>query len=265
MGFNLNRSQHPDYALKDRQINEMISIYGVEMDFLFTKKMNVDSVLRDFSHLKMVQGDSAKITMLPENSDGWDGDFSWDMFGLHNKRTITFFVSRKSCEDILLTRKEEVEKDIADGIDPPITGRENLGNVYNLFLNSLLVLPSGTILEITEIVTQTEGINNLFTYGDDNSVYTFTTAVYYNSQQNEMELSDNPGENDDLSKLKQNQPQDSSEAPKQDYAETPPTDVYEESFDDLDSYFNSLEDDKTDQDIEGQTISNSDSVFGSLG
>jgi len=263
MGFNLNRSNHPDYALKDRQIHEMISIYGVEMDFLFVKRMNIDTVLRDFSHLKMQEGDSAKITMLPENSAGWDGDMAWDMFGLHNKRTITFFVSRKSCEEILLTKKEEVEKDIAKGIDPPILGRERLGNVYSLFLNSLLVLPSGTILEITDITQQTEGINNLFTYDDDSSVYTFTTAIYYNSQQNEVEY--DPNKKDDLSTKPQNLPQDPSQAPKIDYQETGPTDAYEESFEDLDSYFESLEEDKTEQEIEGQTISNSDSVFGSLG
>jgi hypothetical protein len=263
MGFNLNRSNHPDYALKDRQIHEMISIYGVEMDFLFVKRMNIDPVLRDFSHLRMKEGDSTKITMLPENSAGWDGEFAWDMFGLHNKRQITFFVSRKSCEDVLLTRKEEVESDIKKGINPPILGRERLGNVYSLFLNSLVVLPSGTILEITDITTQTEGINNLFTYADDNSVYTFTTVVYYNSQQNEVEY--DPDKKDDLSTKPQNVEQNPAEAPKIDYQETGPTDAYEESFEDLDTYFNSLEEDKEEQDIRGAEKSNSDSVFGSLG
>jgi len=262
MGFNLNRSNHPDYALKDRQIHEMISIYGVEMDFLFTKRMNIDSVLKDFSHLKMQEGDSSKITMLPENSAGWDGDMSWDMFGLHNKRTITFYVSRKSCEDILLTRKAEIDKDIARGIEP-ILGRERLGNVYTLFLNSLLVLPSGTILEITDVSQQTEGINNMFAYADDSSVYTFTTAIYYNSQQNEIEI--DPEKKDDLSSKPQNLPQDPSQSPKINHQETGPTDAYEESFDDLDSYFNALEETKEDQDVEAQKISSTDSVFGSLG
>ena len=263
MGFNLNRSNHPDYHLKDRQIHEMIGIYGVECDFLYTKKMNIDSVLRDFSHLKMQEGDSTKLTLLPENSAGWDGDLSWDMWGLHNKRVISFFVSRKSLEDVLLQKSEEVEKDIQDGIDPPITGREHLANVYTLFLNGLLVLPSGTILEITDVSQQTEGINNLFTYADDNSVYTFTTTVYYNSQQNEMEY--DKDKKDDLSTKPQNLPQDPSQAPKIDYQETGPTDAYEESFEDLDKYFDALEDTKVDQDVEGQTISSTDSVFGSLG
>jgi len=263
MGFNLNRNGKNEYQLAENHIVEVINMYGVQVDFLLTERMNIDPVLKDFSHLKMKEGNSKKLYMLPEDSAGFEGSMDWNLWGLNNKRSITFFVSRKSLEDILLEVKEEVERDIQNGINPPITGREHLANVYTLFLNGLLVLPSGTILEITDVSQQTEGMNNLFTYADDNSVYTFTTTVYYNSQQNEMEY--DKDKKDDLSTKPQNLPQDPSQAPKIDYQETGPTDAYEESFEDLDKYFDALEDTKVDQDVEGQTISSTDSVFGSLG
>lgn len=230
MAFNLNRSSKPDYDLKTKQIKEMISIYGVEVDYLYVKKMNVDSVLKDFSHLTMEKDDSIKITILPENSEGWDGDLQWDIFGLHNQRTISFFVAKDTVDEI----------------------SERYENKYSGITNSLIVLPSGTILEITDVVHQTEGINNLFTYSNDIAVYTFNTKVYYNSQQNEVDT-ENIVTEDIVS----------PDGIEEDY-ESPKV-SQEQSFSDLDDYFNSLEDSKEEQDVEGQTISSDDSVFGNLG
>lgn len=229
MGFNLNRSNKNDYKLKERQIKEMISIYGVEADYLYTKKMNVDSVLRDFSHLTMEKGDSIKVTLLPESQEGWEGEQNWDLFGLHNQRTVNFFVAKDTVDEI----------------------SERYDNKYAGIINSLIVLPSGTILEITDMVTEVEGVNNLFTYKDEISVYRFNTKVYYNSQQNEIDTENITTEDVDAPKgieIDYNDPEVDQE----------------QSFDDLDDYFNALDGKKTKQDIEGQNISSSDSVFGSL-
>lgn len=229
MGFNLNRSEKNDYKLKERQIKEMISIYGVVVDYMYTEKMNVDAILKDFSHLTMKKGDSIKIDLLPEDTAGWEGDLQWDMFGLHNQRTISFFIAKDTVDEI----------------------SERYENKYSGIINSLIVLPSGTILEITDMVSQVEGVNNLFTYSDNIAVYRLNTKVYYNSKQNVIDAKNITTAGIDV-----------PNGVEIDYRD-PEVDS-EQSFDDLDDYFNSLEDVKEERDIESQKVSNSDSVFGSL-
>ena len=243
MGFNLNRNNHPDYNLKMSQISELINMYGVEVDFLYTEKVNVDRLLQDFSHLKFKEKDSKKIYLLPENPNGFDGDYNWNLFGLQNNLIVNFFISSKTVEEIL----KEKNKDINE--------------IYNFLTNKLIVLPSGVIFEITDVSSLVEGVNNLFLYSDIKSVYKLTTRVYYNSKQNEFKY--DPNTKDDPNKLKQNQPQDTSEAPKIDYQETPESDIYEENFEDLDSYFKSL--DNINIKEENKIKSGKDDVFGDLG
>jgi hypothetical protein len=234
MAFNLNRSQKPDYSLSKNLIDEMITIYGVECDYLFTEKMNVDNILMDFSHLKLDEGNSKKIYILPENQDTWENDLQFNIFGLDNKRYVNFYMSR----DTLLTLVEDGD--------------------FNKLVNSLIVTPNGTILEISNVVDRFEGINNLFLYDDDVSVIRITTIPYYNRQHNELDYSTTPDEFNEI-------PTDAPEGIEADYREEPPTDNYEDEFKNLDDFFNALDDKKKAQNIEGAKVSNDDSVFGSLG
>lgn len=235
MAANFNRTQSPDYQLKGNLIHEMISLYGVEVDYLFVTKMNVDGVLKDFSHLKQ-SGDSKKILLLPEETANWEGDLAWDIFGMNNLRTVNFFVSRQS----LLSLYEDF-----DGL-----------NTAKSIINSLIVLPSGTIMEITDMKDDPETGNNLFTYADNKSVFLLATKVYNNSQQNDINV-ESTGEPKTT--------KDSSKSPEDDYIEYSDTEIQADSFDDLDEYFKSLDNTKYNQNIDGDEINNSDSVFGSLG
>ena len=49
--MNFNRNNDTDYGLKKSLTNELIQLYGVEVDFLYSEKVNLDIVLRDFTHL----------------------------------------------------------------------------------------------------------------------------------------------------------------------------------------------------------------------
>lgn len=233
--FNLNRNASADYSLKERQIAELIRLYGVEVDFIKTSKLNVDKVLKDFSHLKIGK-EKIKITILPEASEGWEGNLGFDMWGLHNQRIINFFISK---DDL----KKAVEFLVKDSIN------------YSPILNSILVLPSGTIMEITDYLTPVDGVNNLFTYADKPSVYRLTTKVYNINRQNEVEK---PTE---LEKTTEDV-------------------VIEDNFDDIDAYFKMLDDENViieeetkkinlpdDHSIHDETQSHGkdNSVFGSLG
>jgi len=239
MGFNLNRHNHTDYQLKNRQINELINIYGVECDLLLTEKVNVDRVLKDFSHLKLDKNNSKKIYLLPEDPNGFDGSYNWNLFGLQNNLVVNFFISSQSVENVLTEKEMTID------------------DVYIYFTNKLITLPSGLILEITDVSSLVEGVNNLFLYSDVKSVFKLTTRVYYNSKQNEIAEQDKTSDSD----LKQNQEQLDSEAPKIDYQEE--VENYADSFSDLDEYFKSL--DNEDIKEENRVKTGKDNVFGELG
>ena len=213
MGFNLNRSKNPDYILKQNHIEEVINIYGVECDYVYTSKENQDKILRDFTHFKT--GDTKKIMLLPEEMVSFEEDLNWDLFGLNNMRTMHLYISKKTMYNLFEDWSfDKHAKDI---------------------VNSLVVFPSGAIMEIADITTTGEGINNLFTYQDEESVYRLSMRNYYVSQQDTVD-------------------EDAEQS-----------EEVQETFEDLDSYFNSLEDTKRTQDEESVGVSNSDSVFGSLG
>ena len=232
--MNLNKSNKPDYELTKRNIAEMINIYGVESNFIFTNKMNKDFVLRDFSHFVADQ-DPFEIYLLPEDTSNWSTDLAWDMWGLNNLRTISFFMSSDTYHNI-----------------------ENMffTNEKGTIVNSLLIMPNGAVLEISDIDYDFEGGNNLFLFNDDKSVYRITTRMYNHSKQDEIQVKDDPSTEQKVQKTTNDGLLD---------IEFNEDEIAEGTFTNLDEYFSSLDDNKDEQDTEGQKISNSDSVFGSLG
>jgi hypothetical protein len=210
--MNFNRSGKADYKLKASQIHEMIGLYGVPVTYLFTQKMNKDKVLNDFTHLQLDPSQQMEVYMLPENSEMFDGDLSWGMYGIDNLYTTGLFISRTE----LLRLYPDFD--------------ESKG--YSDIINNLIVFPSGAVQEITDFQPFTEGINNLFVYDDEKSVYRIVTRAYSNSKQNEIDTSGT---------------------------------VIEPAFQDIDDYFADLEVVKDNIEQEGDTISSTDSVFGNLG
>jgi hypothetical protein len=117
-------------------------------------------------------------------------------------------------------------------------------------------MPNGAILEISDIDYDFEGDNNLFLFNDNKSVYRITTRMYNNSKQDEIQIKDDPSTNQKVEKTVEDGLLD---------IEFNEDEIAEDTFTNLDEYFSSLDDNKIEQDTEGQKISNSDSVFGSLG
>jgi hypothetical protein len=232
--FNLNKSNKADIELTKRNINEMINIYGVNCNFIFTNKMNKDFVLKDFSHFTANQ-DAFEIYVLPEDTSNWSTDMSWDMWGLNNLRTISFFISAST-----YNRIEE----------------EFFENSEGTIINSLLVMPNGSILEISDLNFDFENANNLFTYPDDKSVYRITARMYNNNLHDNIQITDDPSTSEKVTKSIEDGLLD---------IEFNEDEIQEEAFTDLEDYFKSLDDNKIEQDTEGQKISDSNSVFGSLG
>jgi hypothetical protein len=117
-------------------------------------------------------------------------------------------------------------------------------------------MPNGSVLEISDIDYDFEGGNNLFLFNDNKSVYRITTRMYNHSKQDEINIIDNPATDKIVEKNIDDGLLD---------IEFNEDEIAEKTFENLDDYFSSLDDNKDEQDTEGQKISNSDSVFGSLG
>jgi len=236
MPLNLNRTSDADFTLKERQAKESIEIFGSPFTYLYTEKMNRDSVLRDFTHLKLAPNKSKIIYLLAEDQGQWEGDIEYNMWGLENLRTITLFMAKETMKDLY----------------PEFDDNTNSG--YNKILNTLLVSQGGHTLEIVDVTKYHENANNLF-LSDEFSTWKLTTRVYYGSKQND--ISPQPeAENSDSSDVL-----DSNVVGRTDKERV---DIGEEMLD-LDAYFNQLDNNKIEQDTEGDKISNTDSVFGSLG
>jgi len=233
MSFNLNKSNKPDFELTKRNIDEMINIYGVNTNFIYTNKMNKDFVLKDFSHF-MASQDAVEIYLLPEDTSNWSDDLNWDVWGLHNMRTISFFISAKTYDRIF----------------------ETLNIEEGTIINSLLIMPNGSILEISDISYDFEGGNNLFLYPDEKSAYRITTRMYANNQHDKIEINDDPATNETVTKSIEDGLLD---------IEFNEDEISKETFGNLDEYFKALDDNKDIQDTEGQKISDTSSVFGRLG
>lgn len=157
MAFNLNTSRKPEVDLNRKLINEVIEMYGIPCKYLYSEKMNKDKVFQDFSHNKIPETGYKDIYLLPENSEDWEGDTVYNQFGFYNQWTQNLFISRETVLELYPDFDQE--------------GR-------HVLMNSLVVLPSSTVVEVTHVETYEPGINNLWAFGDQNSVYKLTVKTY---------------------------------------------------------------------------------------
>ena len=160
MAFNLNNSRKPEVDLYKSLIDESIEIYGIPCKYLYSEKMNKNIVFKDFSHMKVeeLNPDSYKdIFLLPENAEDWEGDVVYNNFGFYNQWTQHLYISRQTVLDLYPDFDE--------------IGR-------SVLVNSLIVTPAGTVLEITNVETYDPNINNLWAFADRTSMYKLAVKIY---------------------------------------------------------------------------------------
>lgn len=234
MGFNLNTSRKPDYTLNENLTHEAIEMYGIPCKWLYSERVNEDFVFRDFSHFK-VGSDYEDVTLMPQETMSWEGDVAYNNFGFYNQWTQQLFISKAS---MLKLYPEFLDK-----------GNSARAKV----VNSLLVTPSSTILEVTHVESFTEGVNNVWGFADDPSTYKLTVKIYSNNISDE-------GVSDVTATV------DLSEGPED---ENGTAEIFnaEEVIDtsDIDNFFTELAKVKEEQDTEGDKISSNSNPFGTLG
>jgi len=175
--------------------------------------------------------DYVDIVLMPEDPNNWAEDNLFNSFGYYNNQTQQVFISRKTILEIYPDFEE-------DG--------------YSDLMNSLILFPSGTLVEITDVEQYNEGINNLFAYADKISSYKLTIKVY------NVNLSDEGVSEIDTTVSLDEGPQGSRNEGK----------IFEKEEEvntqEIDDFFNTLEITKNEQDTEGDKISNTGGVFGNL-
>ena len=163
MNFNFN--EQPEYDLNTSLAEEMINLYGVLTKFLVVEKINTDdTVFGDYSHLKSDSTKIHDIYMIPENTEDWDqGEYEFGGFALLSTNNVNLFAAKSSFDGIA---------DIGE-----ITG-------------NLLVFPNNKVMEITHTDATVPGVNNLFTYKDQKSVYQLTCKPYSFKSTSELNAQD---------------------------------------------------------------------------
>ena len=227
--FNLNTSRKPEHNLNENLIHENIQMYGIQAKYLFSERINQDKlVFGDFSHFK-VKKDYKDIMILPEDGTNWEGENMFNTFGFYNQQSQNVFISKSTLLE-LYPKFETTSPEI---------------------VNSLLLLPSGSIVEITHLEEFNEGVNNLWAYADTASSYKLTLKVY------SVNLAD-----EGVSDIETTISLD--EGPENSNGEEKIFEHEEVVTTDIDKFFDELSITKTLQDTEGDAISNTGGPFGSL-
>lgn len=229
--YNLNTSRKPETHLEANLIHENINIYGIQCLWLFSEKVNKDEIVfRDFSHFKVQNaGNYKEVTLLPEDANTWEGDVAYNGFGIYQQYSQHLFIS---AQDMLRLYPDFLTAS---------SGRSEV-------VNSLLITPSSTILEVTHVESYDVGVANLWAYNDDPKSYKLTVKIFANNLADEgtteIEETINLEEGPDGEIFTYDEPVDTS---------------------DIDNFFETLSSTKDKQNIEGDKKSSSGGPFGSLG
>jgi len=157
--FNLNNSRKPEHDLYQKLSNQVINTYGLPVIFLFAQKINKNEIFKDFSHMKVNPDiEQKEIYIMPEDPSDWEGDTVFNNFGFYSQWTQHLFLTR----DTILELFPDFDED---------SGRSKI-------VNNLIITPSSTILEITNIESYEPHINNLWAFNDSISAYKIAVKVY---------------------------------------------------------------------------------------
>lgn len=210
-----------EYQLNASLVDEAIRIYGVPLKLILSEKINEDSVFGDFSHLKVDNTSIFEIYGFPDNADEYEaGETLSSNFGFMGETNVDIYISKFSFDKIFADKKK---------------GEIQLDKI----VNSLIVLPSQKVLEITDLKVETPSINNLFMFNNLKNCYRLKCRSYHFKEQDELSsdmFNSNSTDNDylDTNELKT-----------------------------LESYFDELTTIKEEQDLETKEyMENPDPVFG---
>ena len=175
----MNFNQHAnEYDLSGSITEELIRLYGTQCKLVITSKINRDLTFGDFSHIKSDNRSCFEVFAMPENSEEFEQyERLQSQFGIPTDTTINLYVS-KICTYKLIQESQNSKNDY------DVTEVDE--RIHN-FIGSLFIIPSGKILEITDITLDCFGLNNVFLYNQQKNVYKFKCKTYIHKVANELE------------------------------------------------------------------------------
>jgi hypothetical protein len=152
-GYNFNNYSN-EYSLHNSVTAEFINLYGFTLKYIKTTKVNLDSIFGEIQNLRANDSDIFEVSVYPENTAGFDNQNDiLSKFGILSFDSINLFISASVLEPI---HNNQVQKAIGD----------------------LIVLPSGKVMEVTELEAQVPGVNNMFVYDNNKNVYMLKCKPY---------------------------------------------------------------------------------------
>lgn len=177
--MNLNY-RRVEYDLLGTQTEEVIRVYGLKIKWIFTQKVNSDIIFGDFSHYKADDSTSYEVYAMPENSEDFEEyeRLQTQFPGVIGDSTMNLFISKISMRE-LVQKSENTQNQI------DIT----LANaMVQKLIGSLLILPSGQIMEVTSITLDALGANNAFANAVDKNLYNIKCRTYIHKQSHEVSV-----------------------------------------------------------------------------
>lgn len=203
MNLNYRRTE---YDLLGTQTEEAIRIYGLKVKWIFTQKVNSDIIFGDFSHYKADDSTSYEVYVMPENAEDFDEfeRLQTQFPGVIGDSSMNLYISKISMRE-LVQKSENTQNQI------DVT---QCNEIVQKLIGSLLILPSGQIMEVTNLSLDVLGANNAFMNAVDKNVYTVKCRTYVHKASHEVSV--NPD-------IKDSESLDNGETP--------------DMFDTLDKYF----------------------------
>lgn len=154
MGYNFNNRTN-EYTLSGNLTSELIDLYGLEVSYIKTQKVNSIRTLSEYQYLRADNDSVFKVSVYPENTGGYDNQNDLlSKFGMMMFDNISMYISKKTFSTVF--EDLEFQKGVGD----------------------LIVMPSKQIFEIADVESQVPGINNMFLYSNQKNVYLLKLKPY---------------------------------------------------------------------------------------
>lgn len=177
--MNLNMRSN-EYELAGVQTEEVIRIYGIKIKWIFTEKIKQDSIFGEFSHFKADNKSVFEIYALAENTDDFEDieRLQTQFPGVLGDGTLNLIISKITTWD-LLQRSSNAQNQI------DIT---ESNNTIQRLHGSLIILPSGKVMEVTKIDLDAVGLSNQFLNSKEKNAYIVHCKTYIHKTANEISV-----------------------------------------------------------------------------
>jgi hypothetical protein len=169
MSWNLSNNA-TDYELSGNLTSEVIDIYGFSINYIKTQKVNMDKIYSEFTHLRADNDSVFQVSVYPENTAGFENHNDlFSKFGILGMDSTNLMISYNSL--LKVYPDKQFQKGTGD----------------------LIVLPSKKVLEIVDIESQVNGLNNMFVYDNQKNVYILKCKPY-NFNMDDINITTSPDE-----------------------------------------------------------------------